>query len=152
MSYYPLSNDLEKIIKGIEKNGTPYTEIELSSSNEYQTILQIIQPNHYILTKTHEKVNQNTFIIKGEANLITFKFNPYPDVINNREVETKVELSANSFINIPKGTKHRIENYSEDQILFLLTFYSPKLHFMKNPEDSYFSVKPFPEIRADEIN
>ena len=141
---YPIFNDLKKMISDIEEKGTPYTEIELSSSNEHQTILQIIKPLHYIKTEIHKEANQNTFVIKGEAQLRTY------NNVQNREVMLN-KLKKKSFINIPKGTKHMIENIIEDEWLFLLTFYSPKLHFMENPEDSYFSVNRFPEIRDDEI-
>ena len=135
---YPLTNDLQKMIDDIEVNGTPYTEIELSSSDKYQTILQIIKPKHHTFTITNEKENQNTFIIKGEAKLITF----------NGPLSIENELNGFSFINIPKGTKYIIENIFDDQILFLLTFYSPKLHFGKTPEESYYSVTPFPETKV----
>ncbi len=77
----------------------------LADENEYKCKKIVVYPQKRLSLQRHEKRDEHWFVIKGKASV----------TIN----ENIINLGHGQYVDIPRGTKHRVENSSKEELCFI---------------------------------
>ena len=90
----------------MEKEVRPWGFYEvILDEQEYKVKRITVFPNHILSLQSHLKRAEHWFIIEGQAKVFLDNQNLF--------------LEKNEVVDIPKGTKHRIENIGKDKLVFI---------------------------------